>query len=117
MNKLISVLYNQGNTTTTDEGPTGIADFFTKLELPSQAQTLIRYLFWGVVGAAAVYFAIGVVTNLIGYFKADNEREKTESKDKAIQKAVGMIICLVAGTILSLLLQAIGLGSIFSVTS
>ena len=121
MRNLIKVFANtprpsgNGGGGATGTGPSGISDFFGAIDIPDTVNILIRYLFWGVVAAAAVYFAVGCVFGIVGYFKADNEREKTEAKDKALQKGIGIIICLLAGALLNLLLTALGLNAHISV--
>lgn len=87
----------------------GIGWFFQKFTIPPEALELLRLFFWGFVAISALFFAVQAVFQAINYFRSENEREKTEAKNKAIDKLIGMVVCLVAGALVAMLLRMVGI--------
>ncbi len=48
---------------------------------------------------------------VLQYFKAEDEREKREHKERAIRLAIGLVVCILSGALVNFLLKVGGLDS------
>lgn len=77
----------------------------------ADAGNAIATIFYTIVGGMGIFFAIKALMELLAYFKAEDEREKRDHKERAIRLAIGIVICLLAGPIVNFLLKVGGLDS------
>jgi uncharacterized protein YacL len=91
---------------------TGIGCFFEMLAKNTTVLNAIKSIFWLVMGFFAFMFAIRAVVALIAYFRGEDERERKEAKQKAINNAIGLVVCLLAGSIITTLLNMIGVNNV-----
>lgn len=91
---------------------TGISCFFNMLAGNQTVLSAIKSIFWLVMGFFALMFAVRAVMALIAYFRGDDERERKEAKQKAINNAIGLVVCLLAGSIITALLNMIGVNNV-----
>lgn len=93
-----------------------MAEGFTELFklLTDDVKKAIKNVFWIVMAFFAIMFAIRVVMALVAYFKGDDERERKEAKQKAINNAIGLIICLISGPVADFLIVLAGGQKLFT---